>query len=140
MLGSNPPNVGCIQYEEERAQDQTVWYTMPEWNEFRDYILEGYSLGPISEERSKPFQHRFTKRINIALWMRTDVSNVCHRLIINVANGVILRQAIQIQVLRQNKTILAYNKINRHVGKKKIAFQLKLCYAMTRILATSTST
>jgi len=49
-------NICSVEYEEERAQDRALWYTMPKWNEFRNYILEGYSLGPVSEERSKPFQ------------------------------------------------------------------------------------
>jgi len=57
MLDRNPLNNFSAQYEEERTQDRALWYTMPKWNEFRNYILEGYSLGPVSEERSKPFQH-----------------------------------------------------------------------------------
>jgi len=49
-LGSNPLNICSVEYEEERAQDRALWYTMPKWNEFRNYILEGYSLGLVSEE------------------------------------------------------------------------------------------
>jgi len=49
MLGSNPLNICSVEYEEDRVQDRALWYTVPKWNEVRNYILEGYSLGPVSE-------------------------------------------------------------------------------------------